>query len=87
MHLTMHQGPYYLIVEGLRGPQKQHTDIESARTEAQRLHRFNKRARSVYILAAIESIKQEVFAGDPKPPPKDGVLPQPGPNTLRLKKA
>lgn len=59
--------PFYLTVEGARGPKKPHGTLESAREEARRLYTQHKTARRVYLLGTLETIEPVETDGDSVP--------------------
>lgn len=63
--------PYFLVVEGKRGPKVPLADLDAARAQAQCLHARNEGRKRVFILATIDMVEADA------PPPE---------HTLRLPK-
>ena len=54
---TTFSEPYFLVVEGKRGPKVPLADIGEAREQAQRLHARNEGLKRVFILATIDVVE------------------------------
>ena len=70
----------YINRQGI--PKKRHKSIESARTEALRLHMATEGRRAVYVLGVLETL-----AALPQPDPSPQISSKTGREILRLKKS